>query len=185
LTLLLGGDVAEDSLILPKQKPESIQLLKIIQPNQGENAVRKMWTKLSTTAALAFMLCLTGLVMSGEAQAQRFVDNGNGTVTDTVTGLMWTKDANPLGDLNHSEALPRIRSFSISGIGGWRLPSREELVALYHAIQGGHPFTGVRGWYYLVSVRKLYHIEFNSSFVNTRNKFCLSRSASTSLYLDI
>jgi hypothetical protein len=29
------------------------------------------------------------------------------------------------------------------------LPSREELVALYHAIQGGHPFTGVRGWYYL------------------------------------
>jgi hypothetical protein len=101
------------------------------------------------TAALALMLCLTGLVMSGEAQAERFVDNGNGTVTDTVTGLMWTKDANPLGNLNRPEALPRIRSFSISGIGGWRLPSREELVALYHAIQGGHPFTGVRDSYYL------------------------------------
>jgi hypothetical protein len=33
--------------------------------------MRKMWTKLSTTAALAFMLCLTGLVITGEAQAQR------------------------------------------------------------------------------------------------------------------
>ncbi|WP_084184725.1 hypothetical protein [Desulfonatronum thiodismutans] len=38
------------------------------------------------------MLCLTGLVMSDEAQAQRFVDNGNGTVTDTQTGLMSLTD---------------------------------------------------------------------------------------------
>ncbi len=57
----------------------------------------KMWKKFFTTAALTFMLCMTGLVITGEAQAQRFTDNGNGTVTDTVTGLMWTKDANPFG----------------------------------------------------------------------------------------
>jgi hypothetical protein len=103
-----------------------------------------MWRKIFGTAALAFMLCLTGLVMSGEAQAQRFVDNGNGTVTDTVTGLMWTKNANPFGRLNWHDAMSRCSSFSISGIGGWRLPSKDELVALYHAIQGGHPFTGVQ-----------------------------------------
>ncbi|SMP83164.1 Protein of unknown function [Desulfonatronum zhilinae] len=106
--------------------------------------MRKACRLIYATAALTFMLCLTGLVMTGEAQAQRFLDNGNGTVTDTVTGLMWTKDANPFGRLNWQDAMSRCSSFSISGIGGWRLPSRDELVALYHAIQGGHPFTGVQ-----------------------------------------
>ncbi len=100
--------------------------------------------KFLAVAVMAALLCLTGLVMSGEAQAQRFVDNGNGMVTDTVTGLMWTKDANPFGSLSWDDAMSRSSSFSISGIGGWRLPSRDELVALYHAIQGGHPFTGVQ-----------------------------------------
>ena len=100
--------------------------------------------KILAFAAMAVMLCLTGLVMSGEAQAQRFVDNGDGTVTDTQTGLMWTKDANPFGRLNWKDAMSRCSSFSISGIDGWLLPSKDELEAIYHAIQGGHPFTGVQ-----------------------------------------
>ena len=105
--------------------------------------MRKMWRKIIGTAALALMFCLTGLVMSGEAQAQRFVDNGNGTVTDTATNLMWTKDANPFGnDLRWDDAMAGCGSFSISGIGGWRLPSKDELIVLSHALSGGHPFTG-------------------------------------------
>ncbi|WP_028572920.1 DUF1566 domain-containing protein [Desulfonatronum lacustre] len=110
--------------------------------------MRKMWRMIFGTAALTFMLCLTGLVMSGEAQAQRFVDNGDGTVTDTATGLMWTKDADPFGRLNWDDAMLRCTFFSIRGISGWRLPSKDELVAIRHAIQGGHPFTGVQSSYY-------------------------------------
>ncbi|WP_459936950.1 hypothetical protein [Desulfonatronum parangueonense] len=37
---------------------------------------------------------------------------------------MWTKDANPFGKLNWHDAMARCSSFSISGIGGWRLPSK-------------------------------------------------------------
>ena len=110
--------------------------------------MKKLLRKICGTAALAFLLCLTGLVMSGEARAQRFTDNGNGTVTDTVTGLMWTKDANLFGRLTWHGVLSRCSSFSISGIGGWRLPNKDELVVLYHAIQGGHPFTGVQSSFY-------------------------------------
>jgi len=105
-----------------------------------------MWLKLFTTAALTIMLCLTGLVMTGEAQAERFMDNGNGTVTDTVTGLMWTKNANLFGYLNWHDAMARCSSFSISG--SWRLPSKNELVDLYHAMKGGHPFTGIQSSIY-------------------------------------
>ncbi len=50
-----------------------------------------MSRKLFITAALAFMLCLAGLVLSGTAFAQQCVDNGDGTVTDNATGLMWQK----------------------------------------------------------------------------------------------
>jgi len=111
--------------------------------------MRKTWGKLFGTATLAFMLCMTGLIITGEAQAERFVDNGNGTVTDTMTGLMWPKDASPFGILSWDDAMARCDSFStISGIGGWRLPNRDELVTLYHAMKGGHPFTGVQSSYY-------------------------------------
>lgn len=104
--------------------------------------------KLLAVAAMGVMLCLTGLVMSGEAQAQRFVDNGNETVTDTQTGLMWTKHANPFGRLKWNDAMYTCSSFSISGISGWRLPSRDELVAIFHALKDGHPFTGGQSSYY-------------------------------------
>ena len=108
----------------------------------------KMWRKLFVTAALAFMLCLAGLVMSGEAQAQRLIDNGNGTVTDTQTGLMWTRDANLFGKRNWNDAMDTCSAFSISGIGGWRLPSSDELTYLSYAMAKGRPFTGIQFSFY-------------------------------------
>ncbi len=110
----------------------------------------KMWTKIFGTAALTIMLCLTGLVITGEAQAERLVDNGDGTVTDTRTNLMWTKNANPLGELTWHDAMSRCSSFYVTGIsgwrgiGGWRLPRIDELIGLSTALRGGHPFTGVQ-----------------------------------------
>jgi len=55
--------------------------------------MEKIWRHFFETAILAFMLCLTGLVMSGTSYAQQCVDNGDGTVTDNDTGLMWQKDS--------------------------------------------------------------------------------------------
>lgn len=39
------------------------------------------------------LIVATGLLTWGNAQAA-LIDNGDGTVSDTVSGLMWTKDAN-------------------------------------------------------------------------------------------
>ncbi|PTN33014.1 DUF1566 domain-containing protein [Desulfonatronum sp. SC1] len=100
--------------------------------------------KLLAVATMAVMLCLTGLLISDEAHAQRFVDNGDGTVTDTQTNLMWTKDANLFGKLFWDDAMSRCGSFNISGKSGWRLPSRDELKTQYNAIQGSQPFTGIQ-----------------------------------------
>ena len=42
----------------------------------------------------------------------RFEDNGNGTVTDNLTGLMWLKDANCLGNRNWQSAFDVIANFN-------------------------------------------------------------------------
>jgi hypothetical protein len=64
--------------------------------------------------------------------AGRFVDNGNGTVTDTTTGLMWASKDNG-ADINWEQAKKYCESFEAGGHKDWRLPTNEELKTLYDA----------------------------------------------------
>ncbi|MDF1591294.1 MAG: DUF1566 domain-containing protein [Desulfobacterales bacterium] len=59
----------------------------------------------------------------------RFVDNQNGTVTDTQTGLMWVKNGWRLdfvSALTWSEAMEKCRNFNLGGHTDWRLSSVDE-----------------------------------------------------------
>jgi len=58
-----------------------------------------------------------------------FVDNGDGTVTDLATGLMWQKDDN--GDtLNWVDALDYAENLSVAEYDDWRLPNAKELQSI-------------------------------------------------------
>jgi len=61
----------------------------------------------------------------GQPDASRFNDNGDGTVTDCVTGLMWQKGENPR--MNWFDALDACRKLSVGGHSDWRLPNIKEL----------------------------------------------------------
>jgi hypothetical protein len=85
----------------------------------------------------------------------RFTDHGNGTITDNLTGLMWTKNANLAGGAKFwQEALDYVKSInSGAGLGGyhdWRLPNRKELFSLIDhskwdpALPASHPFQNVQ-----------------------------------------
>ena len=85
----------------------------------------------------------------------RFTDNGNGTVTDNLTGLMWTKDANPVGNsMTWQQALDYVKTLNTGGHTDWRLPNVNELNSLVDysssipALPLGHPFTNVRYFFY-------------------------------------
>lgn len=52
----------------------------------------------------------------------RFVDNGDGTVTDKATTLMWTKNANH-GVMAWSDAMVYCEELTWAGYDDWRLPS--------------------------------------------------------------
>ena len=59
----------------------------------------------------------------------RFVDNGDGTVTDTTTGLMWTK-ATTAKNVTHKQAAAACKKLDVAGHKDWRLPTVEELFPL-------------------------------------------------------
>ncbi|MEC7640739.1 MAG: DUF1566 domain-containing protein [Nitrospinota bacterium] len=67
----------------------------------------------------------------------RFLDNEDGTVTDTKTGLMWTK-TDTMNDfkkwVNYQESADYVRGLrekKFAGYDNWRLPTRDEMVMLY------------------------------------------------------
>ena len=92
----------------------------------------------------------SGTGQDGEIQAgvswpgSRFTDHGNGTMTDGLTGLMWTKDANapgpaactPAKTKKWQEALDFAACLNTNAYLGhtdWRLPNVNELETLVNA----------------------------------------------------
>ncbi len=76
-----------------------------------------------------------GALKSGKAWPEkRFYDHGDGTVTDHLSGLMWTKNANLLHDKrNWSEAKKFIMRLNVKkhcGYKDWRLPKVEDFRTL-------------------------------------------------------
>lgn len=77
----------------------------------------------------SFALCLSVLVVSSTAFAERCVDNGDGTLTDNTTGLMWQKVA--AGKMIWVDAhYFHIPALSLGGHSDWRLPTKDELLRL-------------------------------------------------------
>ena len=77
-----------------------------------------------------------GAYATGCPSEGRFVDNGDGTVTDHCTGLMWQKDTADLnGDgkstdedsVRWCDALAYCENLSFAGHDDWRLPNVREL----------------------------------------------------------
>jgi hypothetical protein len=60
--------------------------------------------------------------------APRYQDNGDGTVTDLVTGLMWQQD--PGEKMTYAQAMTGADGFSLAGYDDWRLPTIKELYSL-------------------------------------------------------
>jgi hypothetical protein len=103
----------------------------------------------------------------------RFTDNGDGTVTDNLTGLMWAKNAGDNGKMTWFAAINYANNLSLGGVGcdpdlecggcgqpacgqdckeDWRLPNRAEMESLFDfsnydpALPSGHPFINMTSY---------------------------------------
>jgi hypothetical protein len=95
----------------------------------------------------------------------RFTDNGNGTVTDNLTGLIWLKTANCFSLQTWANALSAANTLNSGECGltdgsaerAWRLPNVREMQSLIDysrynfALPSGHPFTNVENAFYWTS----------------------------------
>jgi hypothetical protein len=63
------------------------------------------------------------------ASAGSYTDNGDGTVTDVGTGLMWQKGYSS-EEMNWEEALAYCEGLNLGGYTDWRLPNKKELRSL-------------------------------------------------------
>lgn len=106
----------------------------------------------------------------------RLADNGDGTVTDNLTGLMWLKDANCFGSMSWQTALAKVADLNANpgsytcgdyaaGYTDWRLPNRKELLSLTDfsqyslALPAGHPFANVQSGDYWSSTTNAHHFD--------------------------
>ena len=74
--------------------------------------------------------------------SSRYIDNGDGTVTDSKTGLIWLKVATCVGSMDWDAALTAVDEISDgdcgfegtlsdgSNAGDWRMPTKEEMQGL-------------------------------------------------------
>ena len=76
--------------------------------------------------SLTVMILLTLLLIGDAAIAERYVDNGDGTVTDILTGLMWQQG---VGDksTSHDEVFDYCNTLPLAGHDDWRIPRIDEL----------------------------------------------------------
>ena len=122
----------------------------------------------------------TGTGQDGEYQKgvpwpnPRFRDNGDGTVRDNLTGLIWLKNANCFGLQSWYWALRRSNDLNDgecgltdgSSRGDWRLPNRKELASLIHK---GHTMpavpntAGTGRWSEGDPFSNLYHLYWSSN----------------------
>jgi len=127
----------------------------------------------------------------------RFTDNGNGTVTDNLTGLIWTKNANAFGRKDWSDALTAANTLA-SGSGGltdgsqagdWRLPNVRELQSLVDygrnnpTLPAGHPFTNVLSDSYWSSSTYAFNPTYYAWFVRFNDGLASGSDKEYTLYV--
>jgi hypothetical protein len=126
----------------------------------------------------------------------RFIDNGDGTVTDNLTGLLWLKNANCFGTRTWFEALAACNVLASgscglidgSTIGDWRLPNVRELFSLIDFGESGpglpdsHPFNNVESMSYWTSTTSPL-TEVNAYYVGFNFGFAVTNAKSTGAYV--
>ena len=108
----------------------------------GGGAVHLPWTGQYVT----YMIGDDGRIQAGVPPTDpRWVDHGDGTISDTVTGLIWLKQADCIHQ-SWSDAVAAVNSLASgqcglsdqSTAGSWRMPNRKEMESLSDRMETNH-----------------------------------------------
>jgi hypothetical protein len=91
-------------------------------------------------------------VTAGAPNLESFTNNGDGTVTDNVTGLMW-QQAVPSATYTWANAVAYCPTLMLAGHSDWRLPSQIELESI---VDFGQSFPSINGTYFPATPSNLF-----------------------------
>lgn len=103
------------------------------------------WISTTTKAGVLYVRCVKGPIAPS---APAFADQGDGTIRETVTNLIWqkcllgqTNDASCTGaasTMNWATAVDACNNLSLGGLA-WRLPNRNEIISLLDFTKNAAP----------------------------------------------
>jgi len=94
--------------------------------NFADGRIKGYGTSLHGDDKESFVLCCRGNTGYG---TNNFTDNGDGTVTDAATGLIWQQDDSVTGR-TWEQALSYAENLVLAGRDDWRLPNAKELQSI-------------------------------------------------------
>lgn len=112
-------------------------------------------------------------------RAPRYADNGDGTVSDEITDLMWQKD--PGNKIDYKEAATAASSSQLAGYDDWRLPTIKELYSLID-FTGTDPNPQRTGTVGLTPFIDDSVFEFEYGDVNANERVIDAQYATTTIY---
>lgn len=102
----------------------------------------------------------------------RYIDNNNGTITDTFTGLMWQESyayietGNYLNWYEANEYVNKLKTSALGGHNDWRLPNRLEIQSLYEI---SHTFES-NGRTYTLHIDPVFEFSYGSCFWTNKTR---------------
>jgi hypothetical protein len=92
------------------------------------NAQKQIPFPLSDTGQTGSFTAIPGEDSDFEINPPSLTDNGDGTITDNNTGLMWQKTDG--GEMTFGNAVTYCQNLTLSGCSDWRLPTGNELFSI-------------------------------------------------------
>ena len=100
-----------------------------LQTSMQTRHMKKRLTFALRYIAYGVSLLAFGISTSLMAATDVWVANGDGTVTDVATGLMWQQQDDGI-IRDHADAITFCQNLSLAGQADWRLPNIKELTSL-------------------------------------------------------
>ncbi|MBT6347425.1 MAG: DUF1566 domain-containing protein, partial [Nitrospina sp.] len=103
---------------------------------------------------------------------QRFIEQGNGTISDLRTSLMWqegyayVETGNNISWYDAQDYINMLNSEKLGGHGDWRLPGRLEIQSLYEIAK---PFQS-RGKTFILHIDPIFEFSYGCCFWTSKTR---------------